>query len=190
MNSYLLHSINSVPFDLVLFILAVDVCTLAKDEGDCLSLVPSWYFDDSNGKCTQFFYTGCGGNGNRFSTQQQCTDRCSHRAQISLKGTTVDIMLSFPFLCCFRLGCINVVLAYIHVVAYLRCVEVCSMPVDSGSCSASHRRWVFDVETRECQEFIYGGCSGNRNRFNSQEDCLKSCLPAFPTTFHTGKFCQ
>lgn len=65
-------------------------------------------------------------------------------------------------------------------------VEVCSMSADSGSCSASHRRWAFDVETRVCKEFVYGGCEGNRNRFSTQEDCLKSCLPAFPTAFNTG----
>lgn len=32
------------------------------------------------------------------------------------------------------------------------------------------------MEKRECVEFIYGGCAGNSNNFESKEDCELKCM--------------
>ncbi|ESO99212.1 hypothetical protein LOTGIDRAFT_149054 [Lottia gigantea] len=35
--------------------------------------------------------------------------------------------------------------------------------------------WYYNAESRRCQRFYYGGCDGNRNRFDSQVECRSRC---------------
>nr|XP_044248967.1 papilin-like [Drosophila takahashii] len=44
--------------------------------GDCDSRISAWFYDKSYKVCTIFTYSGCGGNGNRFETRDQCERQC------------------------------------------------------------------------------------------------------------------
>jgi len=46
---------------------------------------------------------------------------------------------------------------------------------DPGPCEALFYRWYFNAETRLCEEFVYGGCLGNGNRFVSKMECEQTC---------------
>jgi hypothetical protein len=35
--------------------------------------------------------------------------------------------------------------------------------------------YAYDNETDSCNQFIYGGCQGNGNRFSTKEECMTSC---------------
>ncbi|XP_052387448.1 amyloid beta precursor like protein 2 isoform X3 [Carassius gibelio] len=52
---------------------------------------------------------------------------------------------------------------------------VCSLEAETGPCRASMPRWHFDMQQRKCVHFIYGGCAGNRNNFDSEEYCMAVC---------------
>ncbi|XP_028817498.1 amyloid beta precursor like protein 2 isoform X2 [Denticeps clupeoides] len=52
---------------------------------------------------------------------------------------------------------------------------VCSLEAETGPCRASMPRWYFDVEQKKCVRFVYGGCAGNRNNFDSEEYCMAVC---------------
>ncbi|KAM4628065.1 amyloid beta precursor like protein 2 [Polymixia lowei] len=52
---------------------------------------------------------------------------------------------------------------------------VCTLEAETGPCRASMPRWHFDVSQRKCVRFVYGGCAGNRNNFDSEEYCTAVC---------------
>ena len=46
---------------------------------------------------------------------------------------------------------------------------------DTGHCSESIPRWYYNPFTDHCARFTYGGCYGNKNNFEEEEQCLESC---------------
>uniref|UniRef100_A0A8C2ABZ1 Amyloid-beta A4 protein n=1 Tax=Cyprinus carpio TaxID=7962 RepID=A0A8C2ABZ1_CYPCA len=52
---------------------------------------------------------------------------------------------------------------------------VCWAPPRSGPCHAKLSRWYFVAQTGRCAPFMFGGCGGNRNNFESEEYCLAVC---------------
>nr|XP_019944054.1 PREDICTED: amyloid-like protein 2 isoform X6 [Paralichthys olivaceus] len=52
---------------------------------------------------------------------------------------------------------------------------VCTLEAETGPCRASMPRWHFDMSQGKCLRFIYGGCAGNRNNFDSEEYCMAVC---------------
>ncbi|XP_075820048.1 WAP four-disulfide core domain protein 6A-like [Microtus pennsylvanicus] len=54
-------------------------------------------------------------------------------------------------------------------------IDVCSLPKDSGPCLFEVPRWYYNKETGLCTEFIYGGCQGNLNNFESESVCKSIC---------------
>uniref|UniRef100_A0A4W5L1K8 Amyloid beta (A4) precursor-like protein 2 n=1 Tax=Hucho hucho TaxID=62062 RepID=A0A4W5L1K8_9TELE len=57
---------------------------------------------------------------------------------------------------------------------------VCTLEAETGPCRASMPRWHFDMTTRKCVRFVYGGCAGNRNNFESEEYCMARATPNRP----------
>lgn len=49
------------------------------------------------------------------------------------------------------------------------------MPADSGPCYALMPRYRYNPQTRQCVSFMYGGCQGNANNFETLQDCEQTC---------------
>eukprot|EP00485_Elphidium_margaritaceum_P016215 CAMPEP_0202733638 /NCGR_PEP_ID=MMETSP1385-20130828/188272_1 /ASSEMBLY_ACC=CAM_ASM_000861 /TAXON_ID=933848 /ORGANISM="Elphidium margaritaceum" /LENGTH=324 /DNA_ID=CAMNT_0049399977 /DNA_START=68 /DNA_END=1042 /DNA_ORIENTATION=- len=54
-------------------------------------------------------------------------------------------------------------------------VDICSLPVEVGPCKASFPKFFYNSETGQCESFIYGGCDGNANNFETLEACESEC---------------
>uniref|UniRef100_A0A131Y5D8 Putative serine protease inhibitor n=1 Tax=Ixodes ricinus TaxID=34613 RepID=A0A131Y5D8_IXORI len=76
----------------------------------------------------------------------------------------------------------NVVVCLVGVAFGLALVrgqeDVCLLPVEIGPCRAMVPRWFFNSTTGDCERFVYGGCRGNANNFESQQQCRLSCKDA------------
>ncbi|XP_064455570.1 carboxypeptidase inhibitor SmCI-like isoform X2 [Ornithodoros turicata] len=61
-----------------------------------------------------------------------------------------------------------------------RCIEipktVCGLKEQAGPCRAKLRKWYFNGETDNCEQFDYGGCYGNGNKFESKDACKNECM--------------
>ncbi|KAG5669426.1 hypothetical protein PVAND_017313 [Polypedilum vanderplanki] len=53
--------------------------------------------------------------------------------------------------------------------------DPCHQPPDAGRCRATVMQYYFDTASKSCEQFVYGGCGGNENRFQTQEQCQQTC---------------
>ncbi|XP_075721692.1 BPTI/Kunitz domain-containing protein-like [Rhipicephalus microplus] len=51
----------------------------------------------------------------------------------------------------------------------------CKLPAETGPCKASFKAWHYDSKERKCKPFIYGGCGGNGNNFETKGKCESRC---------------
>ncbi|CAH1111392.1 unnamed protein product, partial [Psylliodes chrysocephalus] len=134
-----------------------DTCQLPAETGDCANYVDRWYYDTREKTCRQFYYGGCGGNGNNFETQQRCQERCERvappqdRTQTEVQPVPTEGTPK-PF-----------------------SIDQCFQPRETGPCRAAFTKYFYDTSDGVCKSFIYGGCRGNGNRFDRIEDCLQNC---------------
>ncbi|XP_075976169.1 amyloid-beta precursor protein-like [Anticarsia gemmatalis] len=51
-------------------------CYQVPNKGPCTQMIMVWFFDIIRRKCMRMFYSGCGGNENRFTSEQSCKLHC------------------------------------------------------------------------------------------------------------------
>ncbi|XP_041057061.1 collagen alpha-3(VI) chain-like isoform X6 [Carcharodon carcharias] len=131
----------------------IDRCMLDFDAGSqCSEYSAKWFFDSKNNICTQFWFGGCDGNGNRFDTEAECIAECTNTMleESTSEPKPEGIILSVK--------------------------DICQLQRDEGNCRNFSLKWYYDVKTKLCTRFWYGGCNGNKNRFNTQDECTKTCV--------------
>lgn len=53
--------------------------------------------------------------------------------------------------------------------------SVCKLSREVGMCRAAFKMWYFDSQANKCENFVYGGCGGNANKFQSEDECKQAC---------------
>ncbi|XP_063160042.1 collagen alpha-6(VI) chain-like [Candoia aspera] len=63
-----------------------------------------------------------------------------------------------------------------HFEKVQRAMDACSVNMDSGECEYYTLKWYYAKQRNMCFQFWYGGCGGNKNRFETQEECNALCV--------------
>lgn len=53
--------------------------------------------------------------------------------------------------------------------------EVCSLPKVTGPCDGKYPSYFYNKSSGQCESFLFGGCLGNGNRFDTIEQCRETC---------------
>uniref|UniRef100_A0A0N5B0E0 Kunitz/Bovine pancreatic trypsin inhibitor domain protein n=1 Tax=Syphacia muris TaxID=451379 RepID=A0A0N5B0E0_9BILA len=170
-----------------------------------LGVSTRYYYNPSDGQCHPFTYNGFLGNFNNFGTLSDCQVFCS-RLQCA-HGNPLVTGVGIPQRCQRDSECpITHQCSPEHNVCCptpltdpLNNETLCTQPMRIGDCKLSIRQYWYDANTRQCTAFLFTGCQGNDNRFDTLYDCRNFCKninaePKCPQgrayTDNSGKFYQ
>ncbi|XP_023036462.1 kunitz-type serine protease inhibitor Hg1 [Drosophila willistoni] len=60
------------------YIIRNELCLFVPSYGVCRGRFRAFGYDYRSNRCILFFYSGCGGNANRFQTENECRRRCRY----------------------------------------------------------------------------------------------------------------
>ena len=52
----------------------------------------------------------------------------------------------------------------------------CKLSLDQGPCRDYIIQWYYDKQANACAQFWFGGCDGNANRYETEEECKRTCV--------------
>lgn len=147
-------------------IIVKDQCHLPADIGNCQNYSAMWYFDTKIQRCRQFYYGGCGGNENRFGSETECDQRCRKSDESPVQTPQPYTRPTVPP---------QTQEQPTRRPTVAKQKDHCLLPASQGNCEERLRRFYYDRNYGICTQFLYTGCDGNENNFESLEECEQLC---------------
>lgn len=153
----------------------VDPCSLPQSKGNCKAKFIRYYYDDLQKNCIAFTYSGCGLNENNFMSLNDCEKACV------MKRMSRKIVKANKYKQMNAMSSPDSKLGSEYNSRRKFPGTFCKLQRDNGIICPGIKRgnyldqFYFDDERNRCVKFIYNGCGGNANRFNSIWECTMAC---------------
>ncbi|KAF3852985.1 hypothetical protein F7725_013673 [Dissostichus mawsoni] len=115
--------------------------------GSCRASFPRFFYNVSSQICSHFLFGGCHGNRNNFLTKGGV--RRAGGVTVTLSSSSTEMSAEHFAALRGRSG--------------------------GGSLQSGISELVLQRETGSCQTFIYGGCQGNKNNYETKQHCMDTC---------------
>jgi hypothetical protein len=113
------------------------VCSLPKDVGPCKAVNKRYHYDNETKTCKPFIYGGCGGNLNKFLTQELCEQNCNFNVNGQSREADMQTQESIR--------------EDRHFIK-----NSCQQDKVIGPCRGAMPRFFFNRTTHKCESFLYG----------------------------------
>ncbi|KAE9548964.1 hypothetical protein FO519_007832, partial [Halicephalobus sp. NKZ332] len=179
------------------------VCCPNADSDPCLSgmsvgsgphKLSRFYFNQHTRQCLQFTYTGYLGSQNSFRSIKECENKCpvfkspcpgtQENPLVAVTRCSAQNPQSCPSGYWCHIGGTPDSSACCPGASF----DPCRLPRSQGVVEKTgpYTRWYFDMKSRSCKPFQYGGTRGNENNFLTKEDCAQRC-PEFVNPCFVGE---
>ncbi|XP_077521305.1 carboxypeptidase inhibitor SmCI-like isoform X2 [Amblyomma americanum] len=172
-------------------------CFVEADKGPCDKTIYRYNFEPESATCNLFAYGGCEGNRNNYNSEEECMAKCNPLNEYNRKCLIKPKEGRCRML--QKLWTYNVTLAQCQQFWYVGCMDndnkyrtkeecemtclrqpgnvnpLCFEPKYPGPCGAHYPRYYYNRWSKTCEKFIYGGCRGNENNFETLEECENTC---------------
>ncbi|XP_060596375.1 papilin-like isoform X2 [Ruditapes philippinarum] len=172
-------------------------CNLQADVGRCDDKITRYAYNTKTCQCEKFIWGGCGGNTNNFKTIEECLNSCGGYNKCE-EPTSTCLLPKDVGPCEARTlryyydkidckcksflygGCGGNKNNFLNIATCRRVCgkekcHICNLKPDTGPCRSYVKRFFFNMETCQCEEFIYGGCGGNGNNYITKKECEELC---------------
>uniref|UniRef100_A0A5S6QAN2 BPTI/Kunitz inhibitor domain-containing protein n=1 Tax=Trichuris muris TaxID=70415 RepID=A0A5S6QAN2_TRIMR len=163
-------------------------CTAPPDIANCGQSIVRWFWNPVTSRCEVFFFGGCSTNSNNFATQEECLRHCAgkcDRCQLPADTGPCRASVNRWYFDASTGQCKQFVWGGCggnsnNFLSREECLSACSpnvclLPAEPGPCLAYIPRWAYNFLVGRCVMFIYGGCGGNANNFETQLQCETVC---------------
>ncbi|XP_062816831.1 actinia tenebrosa protease inhibitors isoform X1 [Anolis carolinensis] len=148
------------------------ICSLPPMKGSCENRLTRFYYNHQHKRCEKFVYGGCLGNGNKFQTLESCEKMCKVSKGPPTRPMPSPSTRPMPSPSTRPMPSPSTGPSQDQSVAL---PTVCSLPPSQGPCENRLTRYYYNHNHKQCETFIYGGCLGNGNKFQTPESCEKWC---------------
>ncbi|KAM9354518.1 kunitz-type protease inhibitor 1-like isoform 2-T2 [Pholidichthys leucotaenia] len=180
-------------------------CLAKMKVGPCRAAFRRWRYNVTMGQCEEFVFGGCKENKNNYLSKEHCLSACGGVTASSGRIITEPAaevcgspcgpnQLTCSSSCCvdWIVECdgirncgdgsdehhcsqLNQTFSNLLDIDVNQKKAQCTEPPMTGPCRASFPRWYYDPLNQKCFSFTFGGCNGNQNNFEEEENCREEC---------------
>ncbi|CAB3406913.1 unnamed protein product [Caenorhabditis bovis] len=165
-----------------------DRCSLPRDVGNSAcggAGARSFFFHAASKTCQPFYYQGCDGNENRFSSKDECVAACKNAQPTAADAPAAAVCASGAYAAGATTGetvtcsqCPNGYTCENNVCCPTK-EYTCALNYDAGKFGSNGKhtpRYFYSPNYKNCMLFTYYGRAGNANNFATYNECKNMCM--------------